>query len=294
MQDLIKLIETNMTSLSKGQKRIAEFIRDHYDRAAYMTAARLGEEVGVSESTVVRFADKLGYDGYPALIRAMQDVVPTRLTAVQRIEVSNERFRDGNILDTILTGDAEKLRYTAEHIDRDAFARAVAAILGARRIYIIGMRSSAPLAEFLEFYLKYMFEDVRLVRTTSGSEIFEALMRMDERDVLLALSFPRYSSRIVNAVQYAAQTGARVIALTNSDHSPIAEGAYAVLTARSDMVSFIDSLVAPLAIIDALLAAVAREKQAELSATLTKLESAWDAFNVYDKNVASKVDAPHD
>ena len=289
MRDLVKTIDTAMPTLSKGQKQIAQYIQNHYDRAAYMTAAQLGEEVGISESTVVRFAAKLGFDGYPAMARAMQELVPTRLTAAQRLEISEARFRDGDILDSILNSDAEKIRYTAEHIDREAFGRAADAILHARRIYIIGMRSSAPLAEFLEFYLKYMFEDVRFVRTTSGSEVFERLMRMDERDVLLAVSFPRYSSRIVNAVKYAEQMNAKVIALTNSPDSPIADGAYAVLTARSDMVSFIDSLVAPLAIIDALLATLAKEKQKELSETLTKLESVWDMFDVYDKNISSQM-----
>lgn len=289
MRDLVKTLDTEMSTFSKGQKQIAQYIQNHYDRAAYMTAAQLGEEVGVSESTVVRFAAKLGFDGYPAMARAMQELVPTRLTAAQRLEVSDARFRDGNILDSILNSDAEKIRYTAEHIDREAFNRATDAILHARRIYIIGMRSSAPLAEFLEFYLKYMFEDVRFVRTTSGSEVFERLMRMDERDVLLAVSFPRYSSRIVNAVKYAEQMNAKVIALTNSPESPIADGAYAVLTARSDMVSFIDSLVAPLAIVDALLATLARQKQKELSETLTKLESVWDMFDVYDKNISSQM-----
>ena len=287
MQDLLKTIDEAMPSLSKGQKMIARYIRDHYDRAAYMTASRLGEEVGVSESTVVRFAIELGFDGYPDLQHTIQETVRMRLTSLQRIEVANHRLGDTHVLDATLSSDAEKIKYTLEHIDRAAFEHAVGALLEARTIYIIGMRASLPLAEFLHYYLSYMFENVRLIRTTSGSEIFEQLMRMDERDVLLAVSFPRYSTRIVNAVEYAAQSGARVVSITDSAHSPIAEGAYAVLTARSDMASFVDSLVAPLSIIDALLAAVAQKKQDELSATLQKLEDVWDKFNVYDKNTAA-------
>jgi len=284
MQDLLKTIEAAMPSLSKGQRAIAGYIQNHFDKAAYMTASRLGSEVGVSESTVVRFATLLGYDGYPALQHAIQETVRMRLTSLQRMEVANSRLGNGNVLDAVLTSDAEKIKYTLEHIDRDAFERAVEALLSARSIYIIGMRSSSSLAEFLHYYLGYMFDDVRLIRTTSGSEIFEQMMRMEESDVLLAVSFPRYSTRIINAVQYARQTGTRVISITDSPRSPIAQDAYAVLTARSDMASFIDSLVAPLSIIDALLAAVAQKKQTELSATLAKLEAVWDTFHVYDKD----------
>lgn len=288
MQDLLKIIETAMPTLSKGQKRIASFIENHYDKAAYMTAAQLGEEVSVSESTVVRFALQLGFDGYPALQRSVQETVRRRLTSLQRIEVTNKRLGDASILDAVLASDADKIKYTGEHIDRAAFDRAVEAILNARAIYIIGMRSSSALAEFMNYYLSYMFEDVRLIRTTSGSEIFEQLLRMEKDDVILAISFPRYSSRIVNAVEYAHQTDARVVAITDSENSPIAKNAHAVLTARSDMASFVDSLVAPLSIINALLAAVAQKKQAELSATLTKLEHVWDTFNVYNKSADSK------
>lgn len=294
MQDILKTIDAAAPSLSKGQKLIAAFIQNHYDKAAYMTASRLGAEVGVSESTVVRFATELGYDGYPALQRAIQETVRMRLTSLQRIEVANHRLGGANILDAVLTSDAEKIKYTLEHIDRAAFERALDALLGARTVYIIGMRSSSPLAEFLNYYLSYMFENVRLIRTTSGSEIFEQLMRIGSQDVLLAVSFPRYSTRIVNAVDYARQAGACIVSLTDSPHSPIARDADAVLCARSDMASFIDSLVAPLSIINALLAALAQKKQAELSATLTKLENVWDTFHVYDKSSGAGQEAKHD
>lgn len=294
MQDILKTIDAAAPSLSKGQKLIAAFIQNHYDKAAYMTASRLGAEVGVSESTVVRFATELGYDGYPALQRSIQETVRMRLTSLQRIEVANHRLGGANILDAVLASDAEKIKYTLEHIDRAAFERALDALLGARTVYIIGMRSSSPLAEFLNYYLSYMFENVRLIRTTSGSEIFEQLMRIGPQDVLLAVSFPRYSTRIVNAVDYARQAGACIVSLTDSPHSPIARDADAVLCARSDMASFIDSLVAPLSIINALLAALAQKKQAELSATLTKLENVWDTFHVYDKSSGAGQEAKHD
>ena len=284
MQDLLKTIENAMPTLSKGQRAIAGYIREHFDKAAYMTAARLGQEVGISESTVVRVAHNLGYDGYPELRRVMQETVRMRLTTLQRMEITNSRMGNSHVLDAVLSSDAEKIKYTLEHIDREAFERAVTALLEARTIYIVGMRSSAALADFLSYYLGYMFQNVHLIRTTSGSEIFEQMMRMEKEDVLLAVSFPRYSTRLINAVEYARQTGARVISVTDGDHSPIAQDVYAVLTARSDMASFIDSLVAPLSIINALLAAVAQKKQAELSATLAKLESVWDTFHVYNKD----------
>ena len=288
MQDLLKSIDEAMPSLSKGQKRIAQFIENHYDKAAYMTASALGEESGVSESTVVRFALELGFNGYPDLQHSIQETVRMRLTSLQRIEVANKRLAGASILDSVLQSDAEKIKFTQERIDRAAFDRAVEAILSARSIYIIGMRSSSALAEFMNYYLRYMFENVRLIRTTSGSEIFEQLLRMGEGDVMIAISFPRYSSRIVNAVEYAHQTGAKVVSITDSANSPIAKNAHAVLTARSDMASFVDSLVAPLSIINALLAAVAQKKQDEFSATLTKLESVWDTFHVYDRSAGGR------
>ncbi len=284
MQDLLKVIRESASTFSKGQKRIAQFIENHYDKAAYMTAATLGQEVGVSESTVVRFALELGFDGYPALQHSIQETVRMRLNSLQRMEMSTKRLAGASVLDAVLSSDIERIKFTAKNIDRDAFDRAVESILSARCIYIIGMRSSSAMAEFLNYYLRYMVEDVRLIRTTSGSEIFEQCLRMGEGDLLIAISFPRYSSRIVNAVDYARQSGAKVIALTDTINSPIARKAHAVLTAQSDMVSFADSLVAPLSIINALLAAVSHKKQDALSATLTKLENAWETFHVYDKS----------
>lgn len=285
MSDALVRITEAMPKLSKGKRRLADFILTHYDKAAYMTASKLGAEVGVSESTVVRFADNLGYDGYPELQRVLQDTVRMRLTALQRIEVTNDRLaRGGNILDNILASDADKIKYTAEHIDRNAFDAAVNALTEARCIYIIGARSSAILAEFLNHYLSLVLPNIRLVRTTSESDIFEQLMHITSEDVLFAISFPRYSTRIVNAVRFAESENARVIALTDSMSSPLTEYAYAALTARSDIASFADSLVAPLSIINAIIATIGQKKQDEISDVFTRLEAIWDKYNVYQKN----------
>ena len=282
-RDLIEIIESLYSSLSKGQKKISDYILEHYDKAAYMTAAKLGEEVGVSESTVVRYAIELGFEGYPEFHSALQETLRMRLTAVQRMEVSDDRISDEKVLDSVLTSDAERIRKTLENVDRDAFDRAIGALLSARRIYVIGMRSSAPLADFLSYYLSVVFDDVRRVRTTSGSEVFEQLMRIDEKDVLIAVSFPRYSTRIVSAVDYALGAGAKIISITDSVASPIATGVYATLTAKSDMVSFGDSLVAPLSIINAIIVAIGKKKKDEIGKTLSKLETVWEEYNVYNK-----------
>jgi len=282
-RDLIEIVESLYSSLSKGQKKISDYILEHYDKAAYMTAAKLGEEVGVSESTVVRYAIELGFEGYPEFHSALQETLRMRLTAVQRMEVSDDRISDEKVLDSVLTSDAERIRKTLENIDRDAFDRAIGALLSARRIYVIGMRSSAPLADFLSYYLSVVFDDVRRVRTTSGSEVFEQLMRIDEKDALIAVSFPRYSTRIVSAVDYALGAGAKVISITDSVASPIASGVYATLTAKSDMVSFGDSLVAPLSIINAIIVAIGKKKKDEIGKTLSKLETVWEEYNVYNK-----------
>ena len=211
-----------------------------------------------------------------------------RLTAVQRMEVSDDRISEEKILDEVLTSDAERIRKTLENVDRDAFNRAVEALLSARRIYIIGMRSSAPLADFLSYYLSLVLDDVRRVRTTSGSEVFEQLMRIDGRDVLVAISFPRYSTRIVSAVDYALGAGAKVVSITDSAASPIAGDVFAALTAKSDMVSFGDSLVAPLSIINAIIVAIGKKKKDEIAKTLSKLETVWAEYNVYNNGAGDR------
>ena len=250
-----------------------------------MTAAKLGAEVGVSESTVVRFALELGYDGYPVFQKSLEELVRTRLTAVQRIEVTNDRIGDAEILEKVLSSDAEKIKATLEQINIDSFNSAVDSIIGAETIYILGMRSSSALASFLNYYLTLIFDNVRLIRTSSGSEMFEQLMRMKSGDVMIAISFPRYSKRVINAVDFAKSVGAFVVSVTDSPLSPIADPAKAdaLLTAKSDMASFVDSLVAPLSILNALIVAIGRKKQSDISDTFRRLETIWDEYDVYDK-----------
>lgn len=281
--DLIEIIEKALPEMSKGQKRIAAYITDHCEKAAYMTASRLGEVAGVSESTVVRFAIELGFDGYPGLHRAMQESLRKRLTAVQRIEVANNRFEKNGVLETVLTQDAERIRSTLEAIDHAAFDNAVEAILNAGTIYIMGMRSSFSLAEFVDYNLSLVFPNVHLVRNASGSEMFEHLMRVREGDAVIAISFPRYSKRIIKAADFAQGRGANVVAITDGPTSPIAKCAAAALYAKSDMASFADSLVAPLSVINALLAAIGMKKQEQVTKALRDLEAVWDQYDVYDK-----------
>ncbi len=280
--DLIKSIEDKMSGFSKGQKLIAGYVLEHYDKAAYLTASKLGAIVGVSESTVVRFANELGYAGYPEFQHSLQEIIRNKLTSFQRIEVTNNLIGDGNVLDKVLMSDAEKIRRTMEAIDHASFEEAIDRIVSAENIYIIGVRSSSSLAGFLNFNLRMIFDHVRFVQTTSGSEMFEQIMRVGKGDVLIAISFPRYSKRIINAVEYARSKGADVVALTDSKLSPIAAYADQLLIAESDMASFVDSLVAPLSIINAMVVALSRKKQGELTERLRALEEIWDRYEVYD------------
>ena len=280
--DLLKMLEEGMPSFSKGQRLIASYILEHYDKAAYLTASRLGAIVGVSESTVVRFAIELGYTGYPEFQHSLQEIIRNRLTSFQRIEVTNSLIGDGNVLDKVMMSDVEKLRRTMESIDHTSFEEAIDRIVAAKNIYIIGVRSSSSLAGFLNYNFRMIFDNVKFVQTTSGSEMFEQIMRIAEGDVMIAISFPRYSKRIINAVEYARSKGADVVALTDSEQSPIAAFASQLLIAQSDMASFVDSLVAPLSIINAMIVAVSRKKQDELTERLHVLEEVWDRYDVYD------------
>ena len=283
-RNLLKEIKDRMPTFSKGQKLISLYILDNYDKAAYMTAAKLGAIVNVSESTVVRFAIELGFDGYPEFQHSLQEIVRTKLTSFQRIEVTNNIIGDGDVLTKVLLADSDKIRHTLEEIDRAAFDKAVEEIVSARRIYVVGVRSSSALASFLGHSLGQIFDEVKILEPTSGSEMFEQILNIGEDDVIIAISFPRYSKKIINAVDYAKHRGANVIAITDSSMSPIAQGASQVLLARSDMASFVDSLVAPLSIINAIIVAVSRAKQDELTERLRKLEEIWDEYDVYDKN----------
>ena len=281
--DLLKLIGEKLPKLSKGQKRIASYILEHYEKAAYMTAAKLGALVGVSESTVVRFASELGFEGYPELQHSLQEIIRTKLTTLQRIEITNDRIGDADLLEKVLVSDIDNIKRTLDRVDRASFNSAVDAMINAKTIYIIGMRSSSAIADFLFFYLNLIFPNVRLVRTTSGSEVFEQILRISKDDVIVGISFPRYSKRIINALEYAKSQCAHVIALTDSAVSPIAVHADDLLLAKGDMASFVDSLVAPLSIINALIVAIGKKKQSEVSATFEKLENIWDEYEVYEK-----------
>ena len=283
MNDLITKIQSELPGFSKGQKQIARFILEHYDKASFMTASRLGVTVGVSESTVVRFATELGYDGYPHLQRALQEMIRNKLTSVQRMEVAGDRMGGRDVLQTVLHADTDMIRVTLDEIDRDAFQGAVDALMGAKRIYILGVRSSSALASFLGFYFNLLFENVTLVHTNSVSEIFEQVLRVGPGDVLFGISFPRYSKRTLSAMKYARDRGARVIALTDSQLSPLARVADHVLLARSDMASFVDSLVAPLSVINALIVAVGMSRRDEIEQTFNKLERIWEEYDVYEK-----------
>ena len=281
--NLLKIMQQNMARFSKSQKRIAEYIMNHYDKAAFMTAARLGQTINVSESTVVRFAAELGYDGYPAMQKALQEIIRNKLTAVQRMEVANHRIDEHNVLDTALRSDVDNILTTLNETDKAAFDAVVNSILQSKKIYIIGVRSSAALAEFLGFYFRLIFPNVFLLGTTSTSEIFEQILHISEEDVLIGISFPRYSKRTVKAMQYARSRGADVVAITDSAHSPLYQYATHKLTARGDMVSFVDSLVAPLSLINALIVAVSMKKNKEISETFRSLEKIWDEYEVYEK-----------
>ena len=282
-RDLLADIEEHMASFSKGQKLIGKYIVDHYDKAAFMTAAKLGATVGVSESTVVRFASEVGFDGYPQLQRALQELIQNKLTAVQRMEITNEQIGNEDVLQKVLNLDIEKIRRTLEETSPESFSSAVEAITKARRVYIIGVRSAASLAQFMSFYCNLILRDVKLVSTSSVSEMFEQILRIGENDVLVAISFPRYSRRTIQATQYASKKGAKVIAITDSRTSPLVEKATSVLLARSDMVSFVDSLAAPLSLINALIVAVGLSKREEISETFARLEQIWAEYDVYEK-----------
>jgi len=282
-KDILSVIQTNMQTFSKGQKLIAKFILTSYDKAAFMTASKLGKTVNVSESTVVRFAAELGYDGYPNMQKVLQEMIRNKLTSIQRIEVSNDRIGNHHVLSMVMQSDIEKIRMTLEETDRKSFDASVESIISARRIYILGVRSAAALASFLGFYFNLIFENVTLVNNNSSSEIFEQILRVGKEDVVIGISFPRYSRRTVKAMRFARDREATVVAITDSETSPLAEMGTHTLLAKSDMASFVDSLVAPLSLINALIVAVGRRKNEDLSKTFETLEQIWAEYEVYEK-----------
>ena len=276
-------IQDQMPHFSKGQRLIAKYIEEHYDKVAFMTASKLGSTVGVSESTVVRFATELGYDGYPELQRAMQEMIRSKLTSVQRIEVTKERIGKNDILDVMLAQDMDVIRRTMEATSHKDFYEAVDAIIGAKKIYILGARSSVALATFLSYYLGMLFDNVQCIQATSEAEIFEQMIYMTKDDVMIGLSFPRYSKKASKAMHFAHDQGAKVIAITDSLLSPIAEFADYRLLARSDISAIVDSLVAPLSLINSLLVALALKMETRVTKVFQNLENIWDEYGVYEK-----------
>lgn len=282
-RDLLKVIKDRMPEFSKGQKSIANFILEHYDEAAYMNAAMLGTVANVSESTVVRFAMMLGYKGYPEFLRDLNDLVKSKLTAIQRVGVSKMLIGEEDIVNRVLTVDADCVRKSANIVDRDDFEAAVDAIVNAQYIYILGIRSSSALATFLNFYLSMMFKNVKLISSTSASEMFEQIRAIDDGDIMIGISFPRYSQRTVKALDYAKKRGAKVLSITDSMLSPLVPLSDYKLLAKCEIMSFVDSLVSPLSVINALLLAVGMRKQEELGSALAELEEIWEEYDVYDK-----------
>ena len=279
MQDMIERLNHSGRKLSKGHRRIAQYIVEHYDKAVFMTASRLGESVGVSESTVVRFAAVLGYEGYPQLQRALQELVSHRLTAVQRFEMSSE-IDPNAVLRTVLKSDMQNIRATVEELDNHAFEEGVKRILNATEIYVIGLRSAAPLAQFLGYYLNYIFDRVHLV-SSAATDVFEEIARISEADVVIGISFPRYSTRTVKAMRFARSCGAQVISITDGPMSPLHEVSDVCLNACTDMASFVDSLAAPMSVINALVVSLGLHRKEELSRHFKQLEAIWAANDVY-------------
>ena len=281
--DILTTIHDQLRTFSKGQKLIANYILQSYDKAAFMTASRLGKTVGVSESTVVRFAVELGFDGYPSMQRTLQELVRNKLTSVQRIEVANDRIGNQDVVSTVLQADIDTLRKTSETLDRREMNESVELILQAKRIYIIGVRSSTAIADFLNFYFRNIFENVSLVSSTSTSEMFEQMLRVGKGDVVIGISLPRYSSRTVKTMQYAKDCGAATIAITDKPDAPAGKLADHVLVAKSDMVSIVDSLVAPMSVVNALIVAVSRRREEQVSTTFKNLERLWDEYDVDER-----------
>ncbi len=282
--EIIGKLGEMIPTLSKGHRKIAEYIIDHYDKAAFMTASRLGGIVGVSESTVVRFASELGYEGYPELQKALKEFTSNKLTTVQRMNVMNDQLAGEDVLTRVLNFDIEQIRKTLEETDKEEFYTTVDALVEAKNIYVIGARSASVLARFIVFYFNIMFDNVKIIHTTSTSEMFEQILNIGDGDIMIGVSFPRYSKHTVKAFRYAHENGAKVIGITDSKASPLAKYADHLLLAHSDMVSFADSLVAPMSLINALISAVGMKKQEYVAKNFERLEGIWDKYEVFEKS----------
>lgn len=281
--DLISLINSEYKTLSKGQKIIAQYILSDYDKVAFMTAAKLGESVGVSESTVVRFANALGFDGYPELQKSLQELIKTKLTTVQRVEMSKEYSSDFETLKKVLKSDIENIKGTLDDIDPLSFEDAINKIIAAKKIYIVGLRSSATLGEYLAFYLNFILDNVVLVNY-GISDLFEQILKVNEGDLVIGISFPRYSKKTYEVLRFAKEQGADIVAITDSNTAPIAELASNILLARSNMASFVDSLVAPFSVANALIVSVGMKQRANITMSFDKLEQIWKEYSIYDND----------
>jgi DNA-binding MurR/RpiR family transcriptional regulator len=291
-KNMLKDIDAKYDKLSKGQKKLADFVINNYDKAVFMTAAKLGEIVGVSESTVVRFATAMGFLGYPDFQRELKEVVRNKLNSIQRMEVTSDRMSESGVLENVLNSDIDTIKRTLADIDCKAFKEAVNTIATARKIYVVGLRSCAPLATFLGFYLNLIRESVAVIHYNSSSEVFEQLMRVNEQDVVIGISYPRYSMRTLKALEFASSRQAKVITLTDSIHSPINLYSSCNLIAKSDMSSIVDSLVAPLSVLNAIIVSLFIRDQDNVINTLEDLELIWDEYEVYNRDALNPV--PHE
>ncbi len=289
-KDIIELIDEKYVKMSKSHKKIAQFIKEHYDQAVFMTAAKIGAILDISESTVVRFASGLGFDGFPDFQSVLADWVKNKLNTVSKMGAKYGGSSQSEILVDVLQADMEKIGDTIEQVDSIAFETAVDSIIKAKTVYVVGLRTCEPLADFLSFYLNMIRGNVVVLRTTSASEMFEQMIRIDENDVLVGISFPRYSMRTLKAMEFANDRNAKVIAITDSAHSPMNLYSSCNLIADSDMASIVDSLVAPLSVINALIVALCMKKQKDVAKTLTMLEEIWDEYQVYENDEIDFID----
>lgn len=280
-RDLINQIKDKFSKLSKGQKLIADYIINNYDKAAFMTASKIGQKVGVSESTVVRFANALDFEGYPQLQRGLQEIIKTKLTTVQRVEMGTQYSNEGDIIRKVLRSDMENISYTLENIDYDVFQKVINEIFLADKIYIVGLRSSTALAEYFGFYLNMILDNVRIVGY-GVSDIFEQTLRVTENDLVIGISFPRYSNRTIEALRYIKEQNVKIVGITDTIHSPLNEICNYTLTSKSNMASFVDSLVAPLSLINAIIVAVGMREKDEITKYFNKLENIWERYNIYN------------
>ena len=281
-KNILHTIEKNMMSFSKGQKLIARYILDNYDKAAFMTASRLGKTVQVSESTVVRFAMQLGYGGYPSMQRALQEMIRGKLTSIQRIQASDGALGGGDLVTNVLHRDMERLRMAIDQTDAAEFDRVTELIVGAKRIYIVGFRSSSFLAGYLNFYFRLIFDNVTFVQGGAAGT-FDQIFRVAPGDVVFAISFPRYSELALKTVHFAKDRGATILSLTDSELSPVARAADGALLVHNEMISFVDSLAAPMSMLNALILACARRKGTDVSTSFSELEQVWGRFSIFDK-----------